>query len=204
LEEASTTVNNVSNLSRKNEFRSKFVASVGAFEDICCKINHKKCRSCHIVSMQDVFKTENLCSSCAAGGQSNYNYTNMLPLWIDEKGEQQFHVPKVLSCLREGEKLLIQQVSVYVPLHHLMYGQLGARGHIVSFPQDITDVCKKLPRLPSDVSLVRVVKHFKLPDGEISSKSFSVRKQEVLQALRWLKEYNRLYKDIDIVEDNLN
>ena len=86
----------------------------------------------------------------------------MLPVWYDEAGQVQYHVPPQLSCLREGEKLLIQQVAVYVPLHHLMYGQIGCRGHIVSFPQNISSVCKTLPRLPSNVSTVRVIKRFKL------------------------------------------
>jgi hypothetical protein len=78
----------------------------------------------------------------------------MQPIWMDDNGNLQFHVPDVLSCLHEGEKLLIQKVSVYVPLHHLMHGQLGARGHIVSFPQNISEVCDILPRLSEDVRLI--------------------------------------------------
>ena len=70
-----------------------------------------------------------------------------MPVWTDSENVIQYSVPDELSCLREGERLLIQQISVYVPLHHLMYGQIGARGHIVSFPQDIASVCDTLPRL---------------------------------------------------------
>jgi phosphopantetheinyl transferase (holo-ACP synthase) len=40
--------------------------------------------------------------------------------------------------------------------------------------------------------------------NEIDAKAFSVRREVVLKALKWLKEYNVLYKEIEIVEDNLN
>jgi hypothetical protein len=85
-----------------------------------------------------------------------------------------------------------------------MFGQLGAKGHIVSFPQNVSEVCKVLPRLPAQVSLIRVVKHFKLPDGEITSKTFSIRKQNVLDVLRWLKQFNHLYHKIEIADSNLD
>ena len=128
----------------------------------------------------------------------------MLPVWFDENNMAQFHVPQELSCLREGEKLLIQQISVYVLLHHLKYGQLGARGHIVSFPQDITNVvCKQLPRTPSNIDFIRVVKRFKLSDGELKSTTFMIRKKQVLDALKWLKKFNTHYRDIEILEENM-
>ena len=154
--------------------------------------------------MQDIFANQDQCINCSRSKASKDKYIDMLPLWEDDNNVKQYHVPDELKCLREGEKLLIQQISMYVPLHHLKYGQLGAQGHIVSFPQDISTVCNILPRLPSDVSLIRVVKHFKLSDGECSSKSFSIRKQQVLEALLWLKRYNVLYHGISICESNLN
>jgi hypothetical protein len=192
---------------RSQIFQEKFDDSTKNFDKKCKEMSHKVCHSCKIVSLQDIFKTDNLCHSCASSNSWSVNFLNCLPLWSevqDGKIVQHFKVPEVLSCLREGEKLLIQQISVYVPLHHLMYGQLGARGHIVSFPQDISSVCHILPRLPSQVSLIRVVKHFKLDDGEIGSKSFSVRKEYVINALEWLKLYNRFYKDITIRKSNLD
>ena len=189
---------------RKLVFLEKFETSVKAFERRCSVMTHLHCHICNIVSLQDIFKKPGLCKSCAASSSWTDNYPGMLPLWMDKQNVLQFCLPKELLCLREGEKLLIQQISVYVPLHHLMYGQLGAKGHIVSFPQDISEVCTRLPKLPSAISLIRVVKHFKLQDGEISSKSFSVRKRVVLEALVWLKKFNILYADIEIVEENMD
>jgi hypothetical protein len=167
------------------------------------------CKVCLSVSIRFVAKPGQdpknfTCQDCL--GQNNWSIDarKMLPVWIDEQNHLQYHVPPQLSCLREGEKLLIQQVSVYVPLHHLMYGQIGCRGHIVSFPQDVTSVYRTLPRLPEDVLVVRVIKRFKLGDGEVSSKSFKIRKHIVLSALIWLKRFNVQYKDIAICEENLD
>jgi hypothetical protein len=121
-----------------------------------------------------------------------------LPIWIDENNDVQYHVPAELAVLQEGEKLLIQQVSVYVPLQHLMYGQVGAHGHIVSFPQTVLSVCKTLPCLPDNVQVVRVIKNFRLNNETISSKTFSIRRPVVMAALHWLKKFNKQYNEIDI------
>ena len=189
---------------RATEYHTLFETATSAFEAKCASIKHRKCDVCQIVTLQDIFKTENLCKSCARTNSWTANFTSVLPLWTNEDGVLQYDVPEELSCLSEGEKLLIQQISVYVPLHHLKYGQLGAQGQIVSFPQDITEICKQLPRLPNDVSLIRVIKSFQLQDGEISSKSFMIHKEKVLSALRWLKKFNVLYADIEIIEENMS
>ena len=112
-----------------------------------------------------------VCPDCKTSNSWTAFTNQMLPVWHDANGITQYHVPPELACLREEGKLLIQQVAVYVPLQHLMYGQVGAQGHIVSFPQNFASVCKTLPRLPDDVLAVRVIKRFKLSDGEISSKA---------------------------------
>lgn len=132
-----------------------------------------------------------------------------LPTWNDGKKEY-YNVPVELQGLREGEKLLIQRVSVYVPLLHLQYGQIGARGHVCCFTQDVQEVCNVLPRLPKDVTIVKVVRKFKKAgtsgkdDGDYNAKTFCIRKDKVLQALRWLKRYNPEYTDIQIEENNLS
>ena len=71
---------------------------------------------------------------------------------------KEFPITDELKCLMEGEKLLIQQVAAYVPLLHLQNGQIGSRGHVCSFVQDISSICTVLPRLPDDVHFVKVVK----------------------------------------------
>ena len=83
-----------------------------------------------------------------------------LPIWYDKEGNVQYYLPPELTCLQEGEKLLIQQVAVYVPLLHLKDGQIGSRGHVCSFVQDISSICTILLRLFNDVQFVKVVKKY--------------------------------------------
>ena len=78
------------------------------------------------------------------------------------------------------------------------------QGHVVSFQQDLLSLCKTLPRLPKDTNLIHVIKKFKMNCGEIGTKTFSIRKMVVLEALEWLKMYNTEYKDIIICESNLH
>ena len=106
--------------------------------------------------------------------------------------------------MTEGEKLLIQQVSPFVPLQHLQNGSYGAKGHVCSFPQDISNICTKLPRLPSNVNTISIVKSFVDKEGEGQKISFKIRRQKVLEVLRWLKKYNLEYNSIEIMDDNLS
>ena len=125
------------------------------------------------------------------------------PTWKGSNGELSFNVPVELQGLREGEKLLLQQISPYVPLQHLQKGAYGCRGHVCSFPQDISSVCLELPRLPSDITVVTVVKDFRDKDNENHEHSFRIRRNKVMNALHWLKAYNPVYHDITIAEENL-
>jgi hypothetical protein len=129
---------------------------------------------------------------------------NLLPVWYDEKGRPRFDQPKELTSLRLGEQLLIQMAAPYVPLVHIKNGTLGIRGHVCSFPQRIADIANKLPRLPADVTHVKMVRSFRNEDNEIGTKAFVIRRHVVLRALRWLKRFNVNYKDIEIDEANLD
>ena len=80
------------------------------------------------------------------------------PVWIDDDKQVHYTVPEELAELTEGEKLLIQQVSPYIPLQHLHNGSYGAKGHVCLFPQNIHSICTVLPRLPSNVTSISVVK----------------------------------------------
>jgi hypothetical protein len=90
-------------------------------------------------------------------------------------------------------KLLIQRVSPLIPVIHIKNGILGSRGHVVSFFQDITDICSELPRLPSDVTMIKVVRTGTTVDGENLQNIFNVNRYRISNALLWLKEHNSLW-----------
>ena len=183
-----------------------FEEAVKSFEDQCQSIKHFCCQNCQMtgISLKPSQRNPLICSTCQASGTNGQDKVKDLPIWYDEKKNVQFYLPDELKCLREGEKLLIQQVAAYVPLQHLQSGQIGSRGHVCSFVQDISSICTVLPRLPDDVQFVKVVKKYLQEGGQIGSKMFVVRKKAVLDALKWLKKYNVEYSNIEIKESNLD
>ncbi len=66
-------------------------------------------------------------------------------------------------------------------------GSVGSRGHVVSFYQDISGICNELPKLPSDVSVVKVLRSGITGKGENVSRTLTVIRCRVINALRWLK-----------------
>ena len=90
-------------------------------------------------------RNASICKTCQASKETKETMNKDLPIWKDQEGNVQYNLPEQLKCLREGEKLLIQQVAAYVPLLHLRDGQIGSRGHVCSFAQDISKICTELP-----------------------------------------------------------
>ena len=103
---------------------------------------------------------------------------------------------------------MIQRISPFVPLHqHIRQGVMGLKGHVCAFEQDINNICTDLPKLPSDVTIIRIMKELSVEIGNTNAKtnrSYRVNKKNVLSALRWLKKYNSEYADINIVYGNLD
>ena len=60
--------------------------------------------------------------------------------------EIQYHIPEELACLTIYDKLLIRGCANFVLSVHFKNGTFGINGHCVTFLQDITDMCNKLPQ----------------------------------------------------------
>jgi hypothetical protein len=82
---------------------------------------------------------------------------NLHPVWYevldygefirDKDGNRvpNFERPVELTRLSMAEKFLIWRCSNYVPSVHLSNGTFALKGHCVTFPQDISAMCNKLP-----------------------------------------------------------
>ena len=120
---------------RKQEHKEQFRTSTLKFEakgDSMKHLIYKWCLSvCLHFELSGTMEANNfVCPDCKNSNNWAAFTNQMLPVWYNANGRAQYHVPPKLSCLQEGEKRLIQQVAVYVPLQRLMHGQVGARGHI--------------------------------------------------------------------------
>ena len=99
-----------------------------------------------------------LCSMCKFSVSFLEEMQCILPIWFDVSGKKHFELPEELKDLTEVEKLLIQIINAYVPVHHLFKGQTGCKGHSAAFRQDIAKVARILPNLAEDVVYVQVIK----------------------------------------------
>lgn len=167
----------------------------GMFHFVC-----KNCKSCYLVFSQ---QRGNECNVCYRKPSLWGLENSALPIWYKDN-EPQFHVPPELEDLKFGEKLLIQQATPYVPLVHIKNGTMGIRGHVCCFPSAIDTVCKILPRYPTELKLLKVVRSYQNNNNESSKRIFTIRKDRVLEALYWLKRYNSVYQDIQIDESRLD
>ena len=148
---------------------------------------------------------ELLCDSCYKNEKKFGLDNNVIPYWIGKDGIRYTTVPQVLQELTFAEKQLIALVTSHMNLIHLKNGTLGSTGHVVALEQDISSVATILPRLPKDVRIVKVLRKSQTKKQEVFEKMFTVRKQVVLDALRWLVQHNQLYKQyaVRVEEKNL-
>ena len=77
------------------------------------------------------------------------------------------------------------------------------KGHTVMFHKHIEDICNELPR--KKVNMVCVVKEYTTTKtSEVKHQKFLIRRNKVLKALHWLKQHHPGYKNVTIVESNLD
>ena len=110
-------------------------------------------------------------------------------------------VPQQLQELTFAEKQLIALATSHMNLVHLKNGTLGSTGHVVALEQNISDIAITLPRLPSEVNIVTVVRKGMNSKQEVFEKMFKVRKQKVIYALEWLVKHNTLYREYAVTID---
>ncbi len=101
-----------------------------------------------------------------------------------------------------AEKFLIRRCSNYIPLVHLSNGTFALKGHCMTFPQDISAMCNKLP-LHKETMVVFIWYLGNKDTCAVYPKSLREKRKNVLEALIWLKKHNPLYSDISIRENNL-
>lgn len=190
-----------------------------AFEQYLTTLNVFKCTTCLECHIEEKPAPNNInytCDKCKKRKDPDFFLKNNLhPIWylrhddgspvLDSHGKKvpQYNIPQELSSLTMYEKLLIRRCANFVPTVHLKNGIFGIRGHAVTFPQDITEMCDELPREKD--SIVTFVRKIGNKDTTaIFPTSLRVNRFKVLNALHWLKKHNPFYHNIQIREENLD
>ena len=95
----------------------------------------------------------------------------------------------VLGDLTQVEKMAIAMVLPVMRVYSVR-GAPTVDGHAVCYPQDVLDLADRLPRLPSQLSIVV----FKSPFAKRTQ--LRARKHVILNALNWLKLNNPAYNSV--------
>jgi len=158
------------------------------------------------------------CDSCKNLCQNYYEDNGLQPIWyeripnaksfhdfkLDENGKKikRYDIPQELATLTISEQLLIRKCAPYIPSVHLSNGFFALTGQCVAFPQQVTEVCTELPRHPDEiVTYIRQLGNSQT--SLVHLQHLKVRRDKVIEALRWLKLHHTEYKDITINESNL-
>ena len=85
------------------------------FEGQCKSLKHRFCVCCRRTGIRIAVGKDNICNDCKKFKDSkHYLHSNLLPIWFDDDGVPQYHVPDELSCLTLAEKMLIQLASPFI------------------------------------------------------------------------------------------
>ena len=111
-------------------------------------------------------------------------------------------VPTELQGLTQVEEMLIARAFPIIQVYTKPNGgQKAYKGHVLTLPHDVQNIADVLPRYPSDIPVIV----FKFDGKDNRSKELRVRRQKVINALRWLtgknekgEPNNPLYQDVTI------
>jgi len=176
------------------------------FEEKCLAMSHVECIECKGIGLRLVVNGMGRCSRCQQKKKGHLSQKKALPSWIDQNGIERFDLPSELTGLSMAEKMLIQRISPFVPLHHLKNGTFGLTGHVCAFECDLEGFVNTLPRLSTDVTMLKVLRRMKQEIGNDKgdkTKAYRVRHEKVLNALRFLKKHNPECHRIQIAPENL-
>ena len=124
-----------------------------------------------------------------------------MPLQAKANGLQLCPIPAELSSLNLLELRLISLRVPFMKMVALPSGkQRCIHGPAVNVPSKVDTICTVLPRLPTQTELIPLKLKRKLTYRGHYLYDY-ITPEKVLNALRWLKENNPLYADIDINDE---
>lgn len=71
-------------------------------------------------------------------------------------------VPSELQDPTIVEQQLISRISPAINIHMLKHGGIASSGHCVTFPQQINEPATDLPKLPSEINILKVKRKGKM------------------------------------------
>ncbi|KAF9013825.1 hypothetical protein BDZ89DRAFT_898788, partial [Hymenopellis radicata] len=145
------------------------------------------------------------CSSCSRCIK-HHSFTRV-PLYGWANGCWTGDVPEELACLTFAEELVISRAHATKTWFKLnadqtRHQQRASHGNVCIHPHEIVELTNQLPLHANalyDQIVVIVVTNDQAATAEMFSRTpLLVRPDKLVLALRWLRQHNRLYHDIEI------
>ena len=106
-------------------------------------------------------------------------------------------VPECLQRLTPVEQAAISMIAPVMRIYRLKYGSTSLHGHVICFDQDLNEFVTRLPRSVDNLGIILL----KAPGQETLLKA---NRFHILEALRYLKNNNPAYKDIEFNFETLS
>ncbi|CAF4052892.1 unnamed protein product [Adineta steineri] len=148
-----------------------------------------------------------LCQKCSNGLSKEQipKFSVANNMWLGD-------IPVELQGLTIPEEKLISLhrhnsciIKLQSPFHSMATAQGALKGNCITFLQNTPKIVNSLPLKMADLcDTLKVIFIGARPPERLQLKRIlTVRKKKIVEALRWLKKYNILYKNIDINLDNI-
>ena len=139
----------------------------------------------------------NICHRCKSHISSKINTSLSKAYWNNL--DPRIILPEILILTHLRQRLLAR-IHPFLKIVKFsgLYGQYGFKGQAILFAKDICEVTEKLPTmLPRSTSDAGIVVTENLENLDIT-REYTVSKDNIVKALRWLIENNPLYHDVTI------
>ena len=164
------------------------------FHEKMSKLKQFYCENCHELWPQE----KNICLQCKKN-KTTFSLANDMNPQLDRLPP---YIKKLFQELTMVEEMLLSPILTVMSICRLKSGQLLSRGYVANFSQDLTQLCKILPRKTNELPIL-IVKKLDQNNVEIE---FLVNRNRVTTLLNWLYHNNTDWKlkGIEINIENIN
>ena len=121
--------------------------TVKTFEEQQMSYSFNRCTTCKERRI-DITLVDGICKKCRQD-------KNLIKMYSAANFMDPGTVPPELQDMSVVEQQLICKIAPAIQLHMLKHGGLAAKGHCVTFPQEIDEPARIFPKLPKEIDIIK-------------------------------------------------
>ena len=145
-------------------------------------------------------KNNKMCSRCSRENKNTKIDPNN-PKILTFSSKNDMHPDIAPECIQKLSFIELASIKLVQPMFHIVKtkgGSLKMKGHSIALEQDISEFATRLPHSPDQLPIIILRTR-----NEKNPKKFKANRNNILEALKWLKIHNQYYKKIEIDESAL-